>query len=241
MLLVCRRWRRLVASRELVRCLELHTSRSSPGRCVAKARAFLRWAAARAAEGGVERLVLDIGHDSAAHSAGAEQQEQRGEEEAWAEEVMDGLAEVAAAAHGTLRELGLRAAHLPLHLSGRWASQLAGGLRTLDLCLLEQRGQHEVPLTVSAPLARFTALHSLRLAAYAVRWDPEARLPTCLTRLALGMAGDASGESAGFALGSLPHLVSAGSQGCSPLAPLLPLQALVESEACLSCALLSIR
>ncbi|EFN54849.1 hypothetical protein CHLNCDRAFT_134894 [Chlorella variabilis] len=136
-LLVCRRWRRLVASRELVRCLELHTSRSSPGR---------------------------------------------------------------------LRELGLRAAHLPLHLSGRWASQLAGGLRTLDLCLLEQRGQHEVPLTVSAPLARFTALHSLRLAAYAVRWDPEARLPTCLTRLALGMAGDASGESAGFALGSLPHL-----------------------------------
>ena len=169
----------------------------------------------------MERLVLDIGHDSAAHSAGAEQQEQRGEEEAWAEEVMDGLAEVAAAAHGTLRELGLRAAHLPLHLSGRWASQLAAACAPwTSACWSSAASTRCRSLS-----ARPSPLHRPPLAAPgSLRRQVGPRGPPahCLTRLALGMAGDASGESAGFALGSLPHLVSAGSQGCSPLAPLLP-------------------
>lgn len=161
--LVCRRWRGLVRSPELLRSAEVQLHGEA---WLSSTLGFLHWLAAVAEPGHTQQLGLKVANPSGAS------EEQAGE-------VLAALAAACAAAP-SLRQLRFDPEAMPLQLGPAWAIALPRMLRRLRLDVVVGE------LTIAADMRPLTALQALWLDGQPLRLAPDARLPPSITALRLG-------------------------------------------------------
>ena len=205
---MCKRWRRLVYSPELLRCLEhhLHFSRAAGGTARndllgSATQAFCGWLAAAAA-GHTQQLALCLG--SADYRIDYHDVFMAYELRQLQQALQTGLAALGA---GGLRELSLHMGIVPFELGSSWGLALSG-LRRLEIDLFAEYDRCPTQLYVSCPLQQFTGLQELRLTACSVALLHTVRLPPSLTKLALGLEPRSAYEGQLYRTPSLPQLVS---------------------------------
>lgn len=202
---MCRAWRQLARSPELLRDVDASVSVAAYEQLPAATRSLRAWLAAHASDQ-LHSLTVRL-NSTAAY-------EYYADPAAWVEDYKEpasrapaaaaaaaqlqaALAALGAAAPG-LRHLRLHAAGMQLVL-GDWAAELAPRLHSLEVDLLAQTEFFEHALGVAAPLHCFSALRELRLSAYHLVLPAAGlRLPLSLTKLHLSCEMDKPNEHGEF-------------------------------------------
>ena len=168
---VCKRWRRLVHSPELLRCIDHYVDGhlASPHygaryAMVPKAQSFCHWLAARGA-GHVQQLSLRVAEEDYITSNNQVYQEDAAEVQ---EALHIGLAAVASG----LRELRLITTLVPFSLDRNNVLALTS-LRRLAITIIPDLNHRAATLEVGCPLQQLSGLQELRLDAYVLALSPK--------------------------------------------------------------------